>query len=131
MLGVAFHKYEQIDAALKVNNVGLRKEKCHPNRVSLGELFQQCRENWGITAPGRPTLACAEAGTALYEEVTGRSVCVEPENSTKFSEAPISLAQSTAVRTQLGNAARQRAFSYWDKKAVMLTIEKEILELCR
>lgn len=85
----------------------------------------------GMLASGRPTLACAEAGTALFEEVTERGVCVEPENPVEFSDALISLAQSKSLRGQMGKAARERALSYWDKQAVMLHIEKELLELCR
>lgn len=100
-----------------------------PQRLAAADLVLPSKLT-GMLASGRPTLACAEAGTALYEEVTDRGVCVEPENPAKFSDALISLAQSGDLRAQLGKAARERALSYWDKQAVMLTIEEEILELC-
>lgn len=100
-----------------------------PQRLGAADLVLPSKLT-GMLASGRPTLACAEAGTALYEEVTDRGVCVEPENPAKFTNALISLAQSRELRVQLGKAARERALSYWDKPAVMLTIEEELLELC-
>ncbi|MFT6509721.1 MAG: colanic acid biosynthesis glycosyl transferase WcaI [Parvibaculaceae bacterium] len=100
-----------------------------PQRLAAADLVLPSKLT-GMLASGRPTLACAEAGTALYEEVTDRGVCVEPENPTKFSDALISLAQSSDLRVQLGQAARERALSYWDKKAVMLTIEEGLFQLC-
>lgn len=100
-----------------------------PQRLAAADLVLSSKLT-GMLASGWPTLACAEAGTALYEKVTDRGVCVEPENPAKFSDALISLAQSRGLRVQLGKAARERALSYWDKKAVMLTIEEELLELC-
>lgn len=99
-----------------------------PQRLAAADLVLPSKLT-GMLASGRPTLACAEAGTALYEEVTDRGVCVEPENPTKFSAALISLAQSRDLRVQLGKTARERALSYWDKKAVMQTIEEELLAL--
>ncbi|MBV1933177.1 MAG: glycosyltransferase, partial [Parvibaculaceae bacterium] len=101
-----------------------------PQKLAAADLVLPSKLT-GMLASGRPTLACAEVGTALYEEMTGRGVCVEPENSVQFSEALISLAQSKDLRVKLGKAARERALAYWDKPAVMETIEEELLDLCR
>lgn len=99
-----------------------------PQRLAAGDLVLPSKLT-GMLASGRPTLACAEQGTALYEEVTDRGVCVEPENPSQFSKALISLAANRSLRVQLGKAARSRAVSYWDKHAVMQAIEEEVIAL--
>lgn len=101
-----------------------------PQRRAAGDLVLPSKLT-GMLASGRPTLACAEIGTGLYEEVQGRGICVEPENSTQFSDALISLAHSEEQRAALGNAARQRASTYWDKETILQAIEKEMLALVK
>ena len=77
----------------------------------------------GMLASGRPVLACAKHSTALYDEVKGRGICVEPENVTAFIEALEMLANSPLERAGLGAEGRSRALSHWDKEAIMVDLE--------
>lgn len=82
-----------------------------------------------ILASGRPVLATAEPGTALWTEVKGAGVLTPPGDFTAASQALESLLDDAELRTTLGAEARRRALERWDMSAILQTLETEILAL--
>jgi len=83
----------------------------------------------GMLASGRPIVAMAEPGTDLYLEASNVGIVTPPGSGEAFGLAVASLADRPALRTQLGNAARQAALKRWDKGAIIDQIEQKLMAL--
>jgi len=72
-----------------------------------------------MLASGRPTIATAEAGTGLAQEVQGCGIVVPPEDPSVIANAVLTLAEDNALAASLGNAASKRADERWSRPRVL------------
>lgn len=81
-----------------------------------------------ILASGRPAIATAEPGTALWEAVAGAQtgMATPPEDAAALVNALQELAAATELRIQLGKNARDYAESHLAKDAILGRFEREL-----
>ncbi len=86
-----------------------------------------------IMAAGRPTLATAEPGTALYEVLKRyqAGICCIPEDSEALAAAIINMANLPERLTQMGHNARQYAERFIAKDAILAAFEEELRTICK
>lgn len=84
-----------------------------------------------ILAAGRPVVATAEPGTALYEVVAGHGVgsAVPPGDAVALTEAVRALIRAPALREQMGRKARDYAERHLDKDTILSHFERLLLQL--
>lgn len=82
-----------------------------------------------MLASGRPIVATAAPGTALYEEVSGCGLTSTPGDVDSFSEAIGRLIDDEAVRQGLGVQARQRAIARWSRQSILSGFAAKLEEL--
>jgi len=82
-----------------------------------------------MLASGRPVLATAETNTGLAAAINGENPCglvTPPGDAPAMAAAARTLADSPALRSAMGAAARQRAMLEWDRDAVLDKFEKNL-----
>lgn len=86
-----------------------------------------------ILAAGKPSVATADPGTALYETLSNHKagVVVPPENTELFVSGLVQLIDSPELREEMGKNARNYAEQYIDKEQILLDFEKKLYSLVR
>jgi len=84
-----------------------------------------------ILSSGRPCVATAEPGTALFEVVQGNGtgLVTPPEDSAALSEAIGVLAGDAALRNRCGTSARAYAERRLDKDSILSEFESDLFTL--
>jgi len=82
-----------------------------------------------IFASGRPVVATADPGTALYEAVDGRGLAVPPGDPAAFVTALMELAGDREKRELFGSNARSYAVCYLDRERVLARFERSLLSI--
>ena len=84
-----------------------------------------------ILAIGRPAVATAEAGTALWDVVVGNDagVAVPPEDAAALQAALIRLAEHPDDRQRMGANARRYAEMNLDQDAILSRFEGQLIEM--
>ena len=84
-----------------------------------------------ILAAGRPAIATAERGTALWDVLEGRQAgcCVEPENPQALCEALRQLVAQPERRGLMARNARQYAEENLDQDAILQRFEQRLRRL--
>ena len=101
-----------------------------PQRAGVADLVLPSKLP-AMLASGRPVVAMAAAGTQLAAEIAGAGLAVPPEDGQALTEAIVRLADDTALRSALGEAARAAALARWDKRAILERFEHELAALAR
>ncbi len=83
-----------------------------------------------MLASGRPVIATAKADTGLAWEIEGCGLATPPGDAEAFSAAITTVLDSPAMRSGLGEVARQRARERWSKVAIMGAVQAELAALC-
>ncbi|WP_030540037.1 WcaI family glycosyltransferase [Sphingobium sp. DC-2] len=83
-----------------------------------------------MLASGRPVIATARAETGLAWEIEGCGLAIPPGDADAFSAAVEAVMDSPAMRSGLGEVARQRARERWSKAAIMSAVQAELSALC-
>lgn len=96
-----------------------------PQRAAAADLVMPSKLG-GMLSSGRPTIACAHAGTELATVVQGRGLVIAPEDAGAMAQAIEQLAGDKARAAELGAAARHYAVTELDKEAVMRRFEMEL-----
>lgn len=86
-----------------------------------------------IFAAGRPVVATAEAGTALYHAVvdSGAGMVTEPLQPAAFAKAVATLASNADQRVEMGRKGRRYAEQNWNRDAIMESFERDLFRLIR
>lgn len=79
-----------------------------------------------MLASGRPVVATADQGTALWDEVQGVGLLTPPGDHVAAAAAIERLLSDDALRAQMGQAARQRALENWDMTAILGRFQREL-----
>lgn len=82
-----------------------------------------------MLASGRPIVATAAEGTALWREVDGCGLNVSPNDSAGLAAALERLLDDDALRKRLGHAARARAIERWDGGEIRSRLMTELAKL--
>lgn len=82
-----------------------------------------------MLASGRPVVATAAMGTALFDEVDGCGIVTPPGDASAFSAAIEALIDDSHLADQLGRAARERAHERWSRTAILTRFHAELVEL--
>jgi len=72
-----------------------------------------------MLASGRPVVATAAPGTALYEEVEGCGINTPPGDPATLAKGISSLLDNARLCADLGEAARKRATDRWSQAAII------------
>jgi len=100
-----------------------------PQRGDAADLVMPSKLT-GILATGRPVVACASAGTQIFQVVEGHGVVVHPGSVSEFAEAIRMFADQPELRLQFGAAARVYAVKNLSKEAILGKFFDDLLELC-
>lgn len=86
-----------------------------------------------ILAAGRPSVATADPGTALYEVLTEHNtgLVTPPGNVEAFAHAIKRLSDDFELRNKMGQNARAYAERSLDKEKILSTFEKNLIELVK
>jgi len=82
-----------------------------------------------MLASGRPVIATAASGTALYDEVSGCGLCTDPGNGAALAEAIVALVDDPAERERLGGEGRRRSAERWSREAIIGRLESALMGL--
>ncbi|MBO6785180.1 MAG: glycosyltransferase, partial [Alphaproteobacteria bacterium] len=96
-----------------------------PQRAEAADLVMPSKLG-GMLSSGRPVVACADAGTQIFETVSGCGLVVAPGDGAAIGDAVLTLARDPGLRTRLGAAARGEAETGWDRDAVLARFEDEL-----
>lgn len=97
-----------------------------PQRSDAADLVMPSKLT-GMLASGRPVVATAAPGTQIAKALHGCGVVVEPGEQEALLTAVRQLADSPALRRQLGAAARTHAVEHLGKERVLAQFEGELL----
>jgi colanic acid biosynthesis glycosyl transferase WcaI len=114
--------WEQVPDMLAAGDIHLVIQK-----RKAGDLVMPSKMT-NIMAAGRPTLATAEAGTALYEvlETYQAGVSCTPENPDALAASIKTMANLSEKCIQMGHNARQYAERFIAKGAILAAFESEL-----
>jgi colanic acid biosynthesis glycosyl transferase WcaI len=86
-----------------------------------------------IMAIGRPAIATAESGTALWDVLEGNDagVIVPPENAQALQRALIRMAEDPDARSRMGANARRYAEENLDKDAILQRFEAQLNDMVK
>jgi colanic acid biosynthesis glycosyl transferase WcaI len=86
-----------------------------------------------ILAAGRPSVATADPGTALYEVLNEHDcgMTTTPGSAEELTEAIVTLAEDARMRERLGKNAREYAEAYLDKDRILSEFEKNLREMIK
>ena len=84
-----------------------------------------------ILAAGRPSIATADPGTALYQILAEHAsgIVTPPEDLGAFVEAVRRLSRDAGMRREMGNNARVYAELYLDKEKILSDFEDKLIQL--
>lgn len=97
-----------------------------PQRPEAADLVLPSKLT-GMLASGRPVVAMANHGTALAEEVDGCGLVVPPSDAADMVSAIRTLSNNAALRATLGEEARKRAESRWQKRSIIDRFVRDML----
>jgi len=145
--GVAKRRLEQMAAEMKLTNVTflpVQPNERLPEMLAAADvhLVVQKKEAADLVMPskltnilaaGRPVVATADPGTALYDLLTNyQAGIVTPSGHLEeFIDALKSLAESPALREQMGRNARLYAERYLDKERILTDFEEKLIYLAK
>ncbi len=112
---------ERLNDLLNLANVHLL-----PQRPDVADLVMPSKLG-GMLASGHPVIATARDGTQIAEAVTGCGVVVPPDNGNAIAEALLRLAADPKARAALGQEARRRAATDWDRERMLERFEKVLV----
>lgn len=86
-----------------------------------------------ILAAGRPCIATAEPGTALYEAVHDQEtgIAVPPDDSAALAKAIRDLSDNPEARVNFGKNARAYAEEHLDRDKILSAFEQQLVALCQ
>lgn len=84
-----------------------------------------------MLASGRPVVATAARGTALFDEVDGCGMVTPPGDAAAFASAIEGLIDDADMRAQLGAAAQERARERWSRAAILARFHDELVAVAR
>ncbi len=84
-----------------------------------------------ILAAGRPSVATAEEGTALWDvlESDGAGRCVPPDDAQALAEAITELGNDPGLRASMGRKAREYAEQNLEQDKILARFERQLNEL--
>jgi colanic acid biosynthesis glycosyl transferase WcaI len=100
-----------------------------PQREDAADLVMPSKLT-GMLASGRPIVATAPKGTELADIVSGCGEVVPPSDVHRMSQALLHLADSSALRSRYGRAAREYAVTRLSKKKTLHEFEKSVRHVC-
>lgn len=116
---------EQFPELLNTANIHLLPQKAQAADLVLPSKIS------GMLASGRPIVVMAEPDTGIAMETAGAGLVIAPGDSGRLADAVITLAEDSALRARLGQAARMRAEQKWDRVSIIQALEQEFLALDR
>ena len=111
---------ERMDDWLNLADVHLIPQKAGAADVVLPSKLL------GILASGRPVVASSPAGSELGDLAEQAGLRVDPEDPIAFAAAVRRLVDDGALRSRLGERARQLAVERFGQEAVLRTLEGEL-----
>lgn len=85
----------------------------------------------GMLASGRPVVATFVEGSEVAKTLEGCGLLVPPGDGPALAQAILAVAGDPARRRQMGQVARDRALSLWEKKRVLTTFEETMMNPLR
>lgn len=82
-----------------------------------------------MLASGRPVIATAAPGTALFEEVDGCGIATPPGDAAAFASAIKTLVDDRERAARFGVAARERAQARWSRQSILSRLHAELAVL--
>jgi colanic acid biosynthesis glycosyl transferase WcaI len=99
-----------------------------PQRADAADLVMPSKLAF-MLASGRPVVAGAAAGTAIAGAIEGAGIAVPPGDGPAMAAAVRALADAPERRRTLGARARERAVDEWDREAILVGFERELLAI--
>ncbi len=99
-----------------------------PQRAGAADLVMPSKLT-GMLSSGRPVIATADAGTQVAHVVAGRGLVVPAEQPEALYQAVRRLIDDSALRVELGQAARRYAVEHLGKEQVLLQFERDLAAL--
>ncbi len=97
-----------------------------PQRADAADLVMPSKLG-GMLATGRPVVAGAHAGTQVAMAVADCGLVVPPDDGQAMAAGVRTLAADSALRSQMGSAARRRALADWDKDGILGRLESTLI----
>jgi colanic acid biosynthesis glycosyl transferase WcaI len=97
-----------------------------PQRSDAADLVMPSKLAF-MLASGKAIIAGAAANTALARAIEGCGIAVAPGDAAAMAAAIGELANDEPRRRQLGERARDRAATEWDREAILTAYEKVLL----
>jgi colanic acid biosynthesis glycosyl transferase WcaI len=120
---IPLQPFEKLNELLNAADIHLL-----PQMASAADLVMPSKLS-AIFASGRPVVATADPGTAVYEAVKGKGVVVPPGDLKAFVGALTDLAANREKRLSLGCAARNFAVRHLDRELILRRFEEVLLAL--
>lgn len=99
-----------------------------PQRADAADLVMPSKLT-GMLASGRPVIATAARGTQVATAIQGCGIAVEPGDVAGVIDAVSKLAESAALRRELGVNARIHAVEHLGKDRVLQRFEQQLRDL--
>ena len=99
-----------------------------PQRAGAADLVMPSKLT-GMLSSGRPVIATADEGTQVAHVVAGRGLVVPAEQPEALYQAVRRLIDDSALRVELGQAARRYAVEHLGKEQVLLQFERDLAAL--
>ena len=112
---------ERLNDLLNLANVHLL-----PQRLDAADLVMPSKLG-GMLASGGPVIATARDGTQIAQAVIGCGAVVPPDSGNAMAEALLRLAGDPKARSALGQEARRRAATDWDRERILEGFEKVLV----
>jgi colanic acid biosynthesis glycosyl transferase WcaI len=97
-----------------------------PQRSDAADLVMPSKFAF-MLASGKPVIAGTAANTALARAIEGCGIAVAPGDAAAMAAAIGELANDDPRRWKLGDRARDRAATEWDREAILTAYEKVLL----
>ena len=100
-----------------------------PQRGDAADLVMPSKLT-GMLATGRPVVASAAYGTQIADVVRGRGIVVPPADAKAFGEAICRLVENSALRSEMGTAARTYAVKHLSRDSILAQFMHDLSSLC-
>jgi colanic acid biosynthesis glycosyl transferase WcaI len=97
-----------------------------PQRAEAADLVLPSKLG-GIFATGRPVIAMSRPDAGLASEVAGAGLVIPPGDTAALADAVRTLAGNPELCLSLGQGARTRALTRWDKTAILTALEQALV----
>jgi colanic acid biosynthesis glycosyl transferase WcaI len=97
-----------------------------PQRSDAADLVMPSKLAF-MLASGKPVIAGTAANTALARAIEGCGIAVAPGDAAAMAAAIGELANDDPRRRKLGERARDRAATEWDREAILTAYETVLL----